>query len=89
MTEHSQTEQTDASQIPAIADEIRAATRANNDNNIESKKAKYICSQLEAMDADTEMRFEFYVRSHFQRNTGTYALSLSLSFSFSLVCMPY
>jgi hypothetical protein len=50
--------------IPALADEIRAASHAL-DPEITAKRAKFIADELERMGPDMEARFEFYVRSHF------------------------
>ena len=44
---------TEASQIPLLADEIRAASRYNEDEKVQLKKARYITQQLNSMDFDT------------------------------------
>jgi hypothetical protein len=50
-----------------LADEFRACQNSEKVGIIR-KRSSYIAAALEAMDSDTEARFEFFIRSHFQRN---------------------
>lgn len=54
--------------IASIVDELRTSARISQNSEIMSKRSAFMERQLESMTPEEELRFEFFVRSHFNKN---------------------